>query len=147
MKNNMEIRNNQEYFIRNIDKYDMIVVEWRVSQGIDFTLEEYMNRNEDKTFGYIGLNILFEQYDVNNIKKYNMRNFEGSHVDVLIFEIINNSNYFNFILDYCISHNIKVIMKKNYRDLDLSGYNYHYSDGTRTKEQDRLKKLERILED
>jgi len=146
----MKLRYYQEDLIKKINNNDIIIINWLGVLGTDFTIEYYMSQNLNKKFGYMGyLSVLELNYQNIKPKYIPFQNLYGQDVDVLIIDYRNMfRRTIKNIIDYCLSHSIKIIIKMNYYALDfIHDYEYVYSNGSITKEIDRREKLKRLLND
>jgi hypothetical protein len=134
----------QEYFINQLDKHNIIVTNWYTGAGVDTAIDHYI---QDKQYvGYCGYkSVLATIYTNNlfikNISLCDLDKLRSNKIDILIIDYINKN--ISDVIDYCVSHNIKVIIKLNNLDLKLN-CDYYYSDGSMTIEKDRERKLKRI---
>jgi len=144
----MGLYSHQDFFINQINKHNLIVAEWPIGYGLDFAIETYINNSNIKP-AYIGLlAILHNNY--NNVNKkiqfIRLNKIYNYDFDFLIIDY--NTFYkkiINEIIDYCLSRNIRVIIKKNHHYLDLVGYDFYYNDGTMTIEKDRKRKIDNLM--
>jgi len=138
----------QEYFIKEINNYNIIVANWRTGAGVDFAIDRFIV--DMKNVAYIGYkSVLSTNYSnalhIHNIVMSRLDKLYSSSIDVLIIDYNENvKRKLTEILDYCISHNVKVIIKQNYRELEIN-HKHYYSDGTMTIQKDRERKLKRVL--
>ena len=149
--NSIKLFYHQEDLMKKINNNNIIVVNWRTGMGLDFALETYMKINDNKIFFYSGPRShfrFFEKHDnLNYVSKSDtIERILSKNIDFLIYEKTEFGRH-KEIIDYCLSRNITIIIKQNRYELNLSEYEYSYSSSNITKQSDRLKKLERILEE
>jgi len=141
----MVLYSHQDFFVNQINKHNLIVAEWPIGYGLDFAIETYINKSNIKP-AYIGLLSILHNYNVNKkIQFIQLDKIYNYNFDFLIIDY--NTHYkkrFNEIIDYCLSRNIRLIIKKNNHYLDLVGYDFYYNDGTMTIEKDRKRKIKNL---